>query len=714
MRRRLCFWAVVASVTCAVTGIVPLATASAASPGPKLLTVRAARPARTTAVPPQPADCCGPTVANVPKVGGDYGDQDYSNLAQITMGDIRFLRGAWVDHLDNTAVATAQESTPVAVDGNLYIQTGQGDIFAINGATGKILWKFSSGLVGTERGVAVGNVGPQPAVFSALGNENVVALNRTTGHKIWQVQVGTAQDNTTLGGATEWTLFYHGLVLVGTDNGGGTGLRAHVYALNASDGSVKWSFGATTPGTWSGTSWEVGGADSWIAPAVDPQLGLIYVTFGNAKPRGDGIDRVGDDLYANSIVALNWSTGKLAWFFQGVHHDLWDLDDVMFPLIADVRYGGTVRKVVVYGSKSDHLYYLDAKTGKPVLPVKEVSEPVSAGLANSPTQPIPQGDPLVPTCAGTAAVNKVVPGYKKGCEFAAYGNKPVVISPGRGGGANWAPMSFDRKTGLIYVPASEQDTAYSTGQPYGQPLFWEPAGELRGGVLDAINPQTGRIVWQRPTTFPRANGDGVLTTASGLLFEGSPGGLFEARSASSGKVLWNWQTGEGIATTPITYEANGKQYVSIFACANSVPCNLWSFRLNGKVKQAKAPAKPPVRVLVSGPSLAGSNPAVKDTVVMGQTWDTTNNAPSGTEDLGSEIAMAPPIMTVTVGTKVTFENPVGNTQSHCAQSFFDPAKFKIGPLAPGQSRSFTFTKRGTYFYNDCAGFPWNTGEIIVH
>lgn len=708
MRGRHWFVVAAAAVACTVTAAVPLTAAVAGGASGARLT------APDSSVPPQPSQCCAPTTGNVPKVAGDYGDQDYSALSTITPGNIRFLRGAWVDKLDNTPVATGQESTPVAVDGNLYVQTGQGDIFAVNGATGKVLWKFSSGTIGLERGVAAGNIGKEPVIFSALGGEQVVALNRTTGHVIWQVPVGTGTEDTGAGAATEWTLFYHGLVLVGTDNGGGTGMRAHVYALNASDGSVKWNFGATTSGTWSGTSWQVGGADSWMAPAVDPQLGLIYVTLGNAKPRGDGIDRVGNNLYANSIVALNWATGKLAWYFQSVHHDLWDLDNVMFPLIANINYGGTVRHVVVYGSKSGWLYYLDAKTGKPVLPVKEHTEPVSAALANSPTQPIPQGDSLVPTCTGTTGINRPVPGYKSGCEFAAYGSTPVVISPGRGGGANWAPMSFDRQTGLIYVPASEQDTAYSTGQPYGQPLFFEPPGELRGGVLDAIDPRTNKIVWQRSTTFPRANGDGILTTSSGLLFEGSPGGLFEARSVSDGKVLWNWQTGDGIATTPITYLANGIQYVAIFACASSVPCNLWAFKLNGSVKQAKAPVQPPARVLVSGPTVAGNAPGVADTVVMGRTWNTTSGAPDTTENLGSEIAMAPPIMTVTAGTKVIFTNPVGNTKPHCARSFFDPASFSTGLLQPGQSRTVKFDKPGTYFYNDCAGFPWNTGEIIVH
>jgi plastocyanin len=136
-----------------------------------------------------------------------------------------------------------------------------------------------------------------------------------------------------------------------------------------------------------------------------------------------------------------------------------------------------------------------------------------------------------------------------------------------------------------------------------------------------------------------------------------------------------------------------------------------AFRINGAVHQAQAPAQPSTRQEVSAPTVAGRT--VADTVVLGQTWDSATVAPSGTENLSSVIAMAPAVMTVPAGTKVTFENPSTNSNDHCARSFFDPASFKVGPLAPGASGSYTFVKPGTYYYNDCAGFPWNTGEIIV-
>ncbi len=494
-------------------------------------------------------------------------------------------------------------------------------------------------------------------------------------------------------------------------------MRGHLYALHAADGSLAWTFGSTAgpsdpnSGSWPPGRYLGGGGDAWIGPAIEPKLGLIYITFGNPDPLVTGGRRAGDNLYDNSIVALHASTGKMAWYFQSVHHDLWDYDNEMWPVIARVSYAGTPREVVIYGSKTGWLYYLDARTGQPVVPVHEKPVPVVPALDSSPTQPIPAGDSLVPTCPRTTGPTQVIPGYQAGCEFTPPGDRPVMDTPGRGGGSNWEPLSFSHQTGLLYVPASEVDTAWSNGEPYGQPTSWAPAGELEGGVLDAVNPQTNKIVWQVKTRYPSQHGEGVLTTAGGLLFQGALGGLLAARSAATGKVLWSWQTGDSITSTPITYSVKGTQYVAVFACATSIPCNLWAFRLDGPVRaQAKAQAQPALRSPVSGVSAVRGRTA-GDTVDLGVDW--TSGAPGTTEDLAHTTAMAPDVMTVPAGTTVTFINPATNTQDHCARSFFDPASFKIGPLAPGQSRTVKFTKPGDYYYTDCPGLVWNTGEIVV-
>ena len=650
---------------------------------------------------------------------GNGSSHGYSTLAKITQQNVTKLGGAWLDHLENGATSRSQESTPVAVGGILYVQSSQGDVFAINGATGKVDWEYQSGFPGVERGVAVAG----GRVYTAVGQEHVVALNQKTGALIWRVQVGTAgQDTSANGSATPWTVYENGLVLVGTENGGDSGMRGHLYALHASDGTRAWTFAGTAgPGqaghsTWKGNSWQLGGGDVWMAPAVDSKLGLIYLAVANPEPRVDGAGRAGADLYTNSLVALNDRTGKLAWYFQSVHHDLWDYDDTMTPVIASIRYPAGLTTVVIYGSKTAWLYYLNARTGKPVVPVHNVKVPQLASQATAATQPIPAGDSLVPTCPQSTGPTRPIPDYVTGCEFTPYLHTPVLVTPGGAGGANWAPMSYDPKTGLLYVPAAELNFGYSDGLPYGQPTFWKPEGEFRAGLLDAINPKTNKIAWKVPAPFGLSNGDGVLTTSAGLLFEGSPDGSFTARAAATGKSLWTWQTGAGIATTPVTYLVNGVQYVAVLAGGNQAynstfGDSLWAFKLGGKLSQASPPPPLAPRVPVTGATVAGS--AVSDTVVLGQTWNPSTGQPSGTENLASQTAMAPEILTVPAGTTVTFENPAGNARDHCAESFFDPASFKIGPLAPGQSGTFKFVKPGAYFYNDCAGFPWNTGEVVV-
>ncbi len=429
-----------------------------------------------------------------------------------------------------------------------------------------------------------------------------------------------------------------------------------------------------------------------------------------------GAARAGDDLYTNSLVALNAATGKLDWYFQSVHHDLWDYDDTMTPLIASVRYPHGTQQVVIYGSKTGWLYYLNAKTGKPALPVRETKVPQLASQATSPTQPIPASTSrwCRPAPSGTGPTQPI-PDFTSGCEFTPYLDTPILVTPGGDGGANWALMSLDPKTGLLYVPAAEVNFAYTDGLPYGQPTFYEPLGEFRGGVLDAVNPQTNKIAWQVTTPYGLSNGDGILTTSGGLLFEGAPNGIFSARNPANGKVLWSWQTGTGIADTPVTYTVNGVQYVVVLAGGNSsynsTGDSLWAVKLHGTVPPAKAPAPIPDRVSIGGTAIAGGT--VADTVIMGRTWDTVTNSPSAAENLASRVAMAPAVMTVPAGTTVTFTNPSGNVKSHCAESFFDPASFKIGPIAPGHSGTYRFVKPGDYYYNDCAGFPGNTGEVII-
>ena len=211
-------------------------------------------------------------------------------------------------------------------------------------------------------------------------------------------------------------------------------MRGHLYALNASTGKVTWTFAGTAgpgqPGhsTWKGNSWQLGGGDIWMAPAFDAKLGLLYVAVANPEPRVMGAQRAGADLYTNSLVALHASTGKIDWTFQSIHHDLWDYDNTMTPVIASVKYKTGVRTVVIYGSKSAWLYYLDAQTGKPAIGVHNEKVPQLASQATAKTQPIPAGQSLVPTCPQKTGVTQPIPDYTSGCEFTPYLHMPVIVT----------------------------------------------------------------------------------------------------------------------------------------------------------------------------------------------------------------------------------------------------------------------------------------------
>jgi glucose dehydrogenase len=216
--------------------------------------------------------------------------------------------------------------------------------------------------------------------------------------------------------------------------------------------------------------------------------------------------------------------------------------------------------------------------------------------------------------AGTPT--QAIPDYASGCEFTPFQHEATMVSPGSAGGANWALMSFDQRNQLLYVAASEIDSAYTDGQPDGQPTFWRPAGEFRGGVLDAVDPATNRIVWQMPTAYGLSNGDGILTTASGLLFEGSPDGTLVARDVRDGDILWSWQTGAGVATTPVTYRVGGQQYVAVFAGGTAFPATPPSATTCGcSSSGGRCPRPPPRRRSRSASPSAGSPcPAVRSAI----------------------------------------------------------------------------------------------------
>lgn len=723
MDRRQFLTKAAATTAGATAGATVLATGAAERAAASPDSAAAAGTASGLAVPvPAQQLSLRPAGKDFPKVGGDLGNKNYSTLRQVNRETVRRLGGVWHTHLEGGSTAQYQECTVVAQGGVLYLHTTQQNVFAVDGKTGAVIWQTAIGdpsATTDMRGVALG----QGMVFSTSGANIAYGLDQATGKIVWQTPLlNEPQHGLQPGVLAAAAVYYDGLVYIG-QNGSTVGARGHGYALDAATGKVVWTFWSCPgPGeygndTWAGTSWQSGGAVPWVHPAVDPDLGLIFWTFGNPYPRTDGSSREGTNLFANCLVALDAKTGARKWHFQSVHHDLWDCDNVMAPLLIDLEIGGALRKVVVYGSKAGMFYILDRATGEPVHGVEERPVPQDPRQLTWPTQPFPGGDAFVPEQHPSYAdATRAVPFYPAGPIFTPAWDRPTIIFPGAVGGGNWAYDSFSLDTGYVYVGYSLIDTDYSNGRN-GLQTTPRPYGEYLAGGLAAVDPRTNTVVWRRPNQWWLSLGTGVLSTAGRLLFQGRPDGTLVAMDDETGEELWSWQCGAGANTCPISYEIDGEQYVAIFAGGEWEPVgpatpygdNLWAFKLNGTVPQAAAPPPPPNRNPITAPPVAGTTTG--NTVTLGRLWDSATNSPGSTENIVSPNATAPQILTVPAGTTVTFSNPASNTYHHGAASFFEH-EFDTGTLTPGQSATHTFTEAGEFFYNDPA-FPQSTGQIIV-
>ncbi len=537
-------------------------------------------------------------------IGGNLANQRYSALTGIKKDNIAKLGGAWSVHLEDGKSPGSMQGTPVVVDGVMYIASGAGNVFAIDAATGAIKWKRESALAGTYRGVAVA----QGKVFFGQRDNTLVALDQKTGAVSWTTRLADAARGTTSAPA----MYHDGLVYIGVGGGEG-GVRGQFGAYDAATGREVWKFW-TLPGpgelghdTWEGDSWKYGGGPVWTHPAIDPDLRMVYVPVGNAAPDNDGTARGGDNLFTVSIVALDLKTGAYRWHFQEVHHDVWDYDNSAAPLLADITYRGSRRKVLMHGGKTGFLYILDRTNGKPLVGIEERQVPQEPRMKTARTQPFPLGDSFVPTCPEPGSV---APGSQSSCIFGAYWTDPVIMTPGTLGGLSWAPMTFSPQTGLVYIPGSVINSGFTlrrqvwdeAGQHF-KPLdegvgFFRPPGEPRAGTLTAIDPATNKIVWQKRTKFPMGTGSGLLSTASGLMFHGESDGNLVAYDMANGEIVWRFQTGSGADAPVATYEVNGEQYVSILAGGNSFQLSkrgdtLWAFKLRGTIAPEAPPPEPP-------------------------------------------------------------------------------------------------------------------------
>ena len=503
-------------------------------------------------------DCCTPGDKDFPKVGGNLGNQNYSKLDQITKEKVSQLGGAWLNRIEGGLNTGTNQSTTVVVDGVIYIESALGNVLAVDGKTGVTKWKWTTPYDAlTRRGVAVAK--DLGLVYTIASGNRLVALKIDSGEVAWIKQYPTANtDPGYLGGVQKVALVYHDKRLyIGTNDGS----RGAAFSADATNGDVLTSFwGVPRPGEMGYDSWGSAseanrtGATPWVHPAVDPELNMVYWTFGNSRGGSsqDGSSRPGMNLFANSIVALDLKTGEYKWHFQSVHHDIWDMDNVMSPVLADVKINGQDRKVVIYGSKTGMYFILDRKDGSAPLGIDEVPVKQDARQATWPTQPIPRQGAFVETCIvnqplGTALPgdpNRAVPNYKTGCLFDPHWDIPILSTPGHGGGANWNHQSFSPTTGLVYTGLGYVGAAHSLTESSNG--LRPPGSYMTGGIV-AVDPSTNIVRWKKSLPYSVVHGNGVLTTGSGLLYIGQPDGNLLAMDGYTGEEVWRFQTGAALS-----------------------------------------------------------------------------------------------------------------------------------------------------------------------
>ena len=541
--------------------------------------------------------------------GGNLSNQRYSPLTRINRENVTRLKAVWRASLNGSGLGPqySGQAQPLIYEGVLYIVTGQDDVFAIDIASGELIWNYQAQVAPEDvvvccgwvsRGLGMGD----GRIYVGQLNAKLVALDQKTGEVVWSIQT----ENPRLGySITSAPLYYDGMVITGFA-GGDMGIRGRVNAYNAKDGSLLWTF-YTIPGpgefghdTWAQDNdiWKYGGAPVWQTPAVDPELGMIYFATGNPGTALSGATRPGDNLFSDSIVALDVRTGKYRWHFQEVHHDLWDYDAANPVILFDVELNGQQRKGLAQAGKTGWVYLLDRETGKPLIGIEERPAPQEPRQATAATQPYPVGEALVPQ---EIDIN---PGdhdlVNQGRIFTPYFEEPVFYKPMSA--VNWPPSSYDPETGLMYICANDaingaRVDAEQVSEPTFQAMFyngsWVPSGTRGRGIVAALDVRTNRLVWRRQWAD---GGNGTVVTAGGLLFTGLDDGRLVALDKSNGKQLWEFRTDAGVNSTISTFMHEGEQYVAVLAGGSMFGGprgdGVWLFSLQGTLNQMPPPPSP--------------------------------------------------------------------------------------------------------------------------
>jgi quinohemoprotein ethanol dehydrogenase len=505
--------------------------------------------------------------------GGNASETRFSELKHINQKNVGELGLAWSFDLPEPR---GQEATPLIIDGVMYTTAAWNHVYALNAVTGEQLWHFDPqvpkawGAKGccdvVNRGVAYSD----GKVITGTFDGRLIALDANTGKQLWSTLTIDPTKNYTITGAPR---IANGKVFIG--NGGAEfGVRGYVSAYDQNTGELVWRF-YTVPGhkdkpqenaihnktidSWDGEWWTIGGGGTvWDSMAYDPELNLLYIGVGNGSPwnpklRSNG---KGDNLFLSSIVALEADTGKYRWHYQTTPQTGWDYTATQHIILADLTIDGTEHKVLMQAPKNGFFYVIDRQSGKLISAENFVPVTWAKGIDKN----------------GRPIVNPEAKYWETG--------KPALVSPAWLGGHSWHPMSFNQQTGLVYLPAQEMAFPYANDENYrinprgtnlginlGLGAFPDDPAAIAAikksvkGHLSAWDPVAQKEVWR--VQYPGPWNGGVLSTAGGLVFQGTAGGFVNAYHASTGEKLWQFPAQTGVVAPPVTYQINGEQYVTV-------------------------------------------------------------------------------------------------------------------------------------------------------
>ena len=481
---------------------------------------------------------------------GAYDGQRYSALDQINTENVGRLTPVWVFQcgavgLQAGATTYAFEAAPIVVDGVMYITGWDGWCWALDAVTGQELWRYRHAIPfdvslccgNVNRGVAVAH----GKVFYVSQNAHLIALDAANGKCVWDKVYGDVRAGES---ATVAPLIIKDKVIVGS-SGGEFGVRGHLDAFDIDSGEHQWRcYTVPKPGepgseTWpaDGEAWARGGANCWLTGTYDPELNLLYVGTGNPAPDFDGEVRPGDNLYTDSLVAVDPDVGEIRWHYQYNPHDVWDYDSISEHILFELEG----RKVLAHFDKNGYGFILDRTDGQ-LIRVFPFVDRITWGEIT------PDG--------------KVTPKM-----FPEKEGEPVHFWPGPAGGKEWTHAAYSPDTGLLYVPVQEVGaTATRRRREFKEGIPYWGAGvavdiEDAYGSVSAFDPATGQEAWRWRNETPICAS--VLATGGGLVFAGEPTGEFNALNARTGEQLWQFQCGSGHHSSPTTYSVGGRQYIAV-------------------------------------------------------------------------------------------------------------------------------------------------------